>query len=105
MSLSPNPPTMLFPITDPLHATAGYADTLTLPFVRTGPDGDQIFALNECSKSMASFSRTMTCQDSKPSTTYASSVRKRPPGSGIMTTTLCVSTRSLPGTDPGHDCP
>lgn len=47
MSLSPNHTTTILPITDPERAKEYYSDTLGLPFVRTGPDGSQVFALND----------------------------------------------------------
>lgn len=47
MSLSPSPTTTILPVTDLERAKRYYADTLGLPFIRTGPDGSENFALNE----------------------------------------------------------
>lgn len=47
MSLSPTHTTTVLPVTDPERAKHYYADTLGLPFVRSGPDGGQVFALND----------------------------------------------------------
>lgn len=47
MSLSPSPTTTILPITDPERARQFYGDTLGLPFVRKGPDGAQVFTLND----------------------------------------------------------
>ena len=47
MSLFPNPTTTILPITNPERARHFYAERLGLAFVRLGPDGNQIFALNK----------------------------------------------------------
>lgn len=47
MSLSPSPTTTILPVTDLERARHYYADTLGLPFIRKGPDGSEVFALND----------------------------------------------------------
>lgn len=45
--LSPIPTTTILPVTDLERARRYYAETLGLPFVRKGPDGSEVFSLNE----------------------------------------------------------